>query len=240
MESCFCRIGGHNDRSFGSSGVGRQATAVCGLRGFIGVIISNRSSWNLFLGSWTINTKYYTTDASVCVSHICDDYSLPQSHPLVALVMLFDLSQNNIKFIEACASNPHFDKFNGDSQGVERIFGALSAHMWPGMILKSGDMITEPMLPHGEERESGYGLEYEVLSADPWENIEERWVSASETHSHGGSTSPKEVVDDELRPSPDNETERAVVTGEKPTKNDKCYEFEDVEPLMSEIGTTCD
>lgn len=36
---------------------------------------------------------------------------------------------------------------DGDSQGVERLFGALSAYMWPGMILKSGDRITEPSLP---------------------------------------------------------------------------------------------
>lgn len=39
---------------------------------------------------------------------------------------------------------------DGDSQGVERIFGALSAHMWPGMILKSGDKINEPVLALGE------------------------------------------------------------------------------------------
>lgn len=39
---------------------------------------------------------------------------------------------------------------DGDSQGIERLFGALSAHMWPGMILKSGDKINEPVLPHGE------------------------------------------------------------------------------------------
>lgn len=39
---------------------------------------------------------------------------------------------------------------NGDLQGVERIYGALSAHMWPGMVLKSGDKITEPSLPEKE------------------------------------------------------------------------------------------
>ena len=37
-----------------------------------------------------------------------------------------------------------------DSQGVERLFGALSAHMRRGMILKSGDKITEPSLPEKE------------------------------------------------------------------------------------------
>ena len=36
---------------------------------------------------------------------------------------------------------------DGDSQGAERLYGALSAYMWPGMILKSGDKITEPSLP---------------------------------------------------------------------------------------------
>lgn len=35
---------------------------------------------------------------------------------------------------------------DSDSQGVERLF----AHMWPGMILKSGDKITEPSLPENE------------------------------------------------------------------------------------------
>lgn len=116
------------------------------------------------------------------------------------------------------------------------------------------------------EEESEYELEYEVLSAgsaDPWENMDERWVSASETHSHadaGGSTSqgnlevennimvkPKKVVDEEPRPSgtsvePLNETDRAVVTDEKPLgiDNNKCIEFEDVEQLMSEIGNIRD
>jgi hypothetical protein len=179
-------------------------------------------------------------------------------------------SENNIEFIEACASNPDFDKclsVDGDSQGVERLFGALSAHMWPGMILKSGDRINEPVLPQGEElseEESEYELEYEVLSAgsgDPWDNIEERWVSASETHSHadaGGSTSQENLhvensmvkpnkVDEELLPSGSrlelqNDTDRAIVTDEKPlgTENEKCYEFEDVEQLMSEIGNIRD
>lgn len=39
---------------------------------------------------------------------------------------------------------------DGDSQGLERLFGALSAHMWPGMILKSGNRITVPTLIENE------------------------------------------------------------------------------------------
>lgn len=35
---------------------------------------------------------------------------------------------------------------DGDIQGVERLYGALSAHLWPGMILKSGNTITIPSL----------------------------------------------------------------------------------------------
>ncbi|KAG7607466.1 putative alpha/gamma-adaptin-binding protein p34 [Arabidopsis thaliana] len=347
----------------GSSGVGKRTL----LSRLLSVEFedSSESSSQTEVHGWTINTKYYTADVSVCISHICDEYSLPNlpnSHPLVALVMVFDLSElstlvalqdwvshtdinsfdillcignkvdrvphhlahyeyrrrllkasdpsrdlysdiddfgisetegssllgsedasldirgaclewcseNNIEFIEACASNPDFDKclsVDGDSQGVERLFGALSAHMWPGMILKSGDRINEPVLPQGEElseEESEYELEYEVLSAgsgDPWDNIEERWVSASETHSHadaGGSTSQENLhvensmvkpnkVDEELLPSGSrlelqNDTDRAIVTDEKPlgTENEKCYEFEDVEQLMSEIGNIRD
>lgn len=36
---------------------------------------------------------------------------------------------------------------DGDSQGIERLYGALTAYMWPGMILKSGNRKTEPSVP---------------------------------------------------------------------------------------------
>ncbi|KAL6538117.1 hypothetical protein OROGR_012105 [Orobanche gracilis] len=61
--------------------------------------------------------------------------------------------KHNIEYVEACASNAEFDKclsVDGDSQGVERLYGALAAHMWPGMLLKSGDRINEPSLPDRE------------------------------------------------------------------------------------------
>lgn len=35
---------------------------------------------------------------------------------------------------------------DGDIQGIDRLYGALSAHMWPGMILKSGNKTTNPSL----------------------------------------------------------------------------------------------
>ncbi|KAG0490163.1 hypothetical protein HPP92_007026 [Vanilla planifolia] len=81
--------------------------------------------------------------------------------------------EHNIEYIEACASNADFDKclsVDGDIQGVERLYGALSAHMWPGMILKSGDRITFPGLVKKEDltdEESDYEFGYEVLSGDP-------------------------------------------------------------------------
>lgn len=96
--------------------------------------------------------------------------------------------ERNVEYVEACASNADFDKclsVDGDSQGVERLFGALSAHMWPGMVLKSGNKILAPTLPErresSEEEEPDYEGEYEVLSggsADPWGDTEEDWVSA--------------------------------------------------------------
>ncbi|GMP32227.1 hypothetical protein CsSME_00006081 [Camellia sinensis var. sinensis] len=55
--------------------------------------------------------------------------------------------------------------------------------MWPGMVLKSGDKITEPSLPEKQElseEESDYEFEYEVLSAgsaEPWDDTD-GWVSA--------------------------------------------------------------
>lgn len=86
--------------------------------------------------------------------------------------------QYNIEYIEACASNSDFDKclsVNGDIQGVARLYGALSAHMWPGMVMKSGERVTSnsPIEKEGmSDDESDYEIEYEVLSRgsdDPWE-----------------------------------------------------------------------
>ncbi|TKY58391.1 Ras-related protein RabC [Spatholobus suberectus] len=62
-------------------------------------------------------------------------------------------TDHNIEFIEACASDADFDKclsIDGDLQGVERLYGALSAHMWPGMVLKSGNRINQPSYPEKE------------------------------------------------------------------------------------------
>ncbi|CAN1256477.1 hypothetical protein LINPERPRIM_LOCUS9333 [Linum perenne] len=101
-------------------------------------------------------------------------------------------TERNIEYIEACASNPEFDKclsVDGDSQGIERLLGALSAHMWPGMVLKSGNKVAEPSLTDGEDlsdEDSDYELEYEVLSegsAEPWNDSSPRWVSAECTTS---------------------------------------------------------
>lgn len=53
---------------------------------------------------------------------------------------------------------------NGDSQGLERLLGALSAHMWPGMILKSGNRITVPSLVKKEgELNQTIGMSWRTL-----------------------------------------------------------------------------
>ncbi|XP_068653732.1 uncharacterized protein [Aristolochia californica] len=90
-------------------------------------------------------------------------------------------SQNNIEFVEACASNPDFDKclsVDGDSQGVDRLYGALSAHMWPGMVLKSGNSVPNSASVKKEDitsdEESDFEIEYEILSrgsAEPWDDF---------------------------------------------------------------------
>ncbi|GMN28382.1 hypothetical protein TIFTF001_002023 [Ficus carica] len=348
---------------------------------------SDSTSQEILLG-WTIDTKYYTADVSVCIAHFNDGFSittLPTYTQLVALVMIFDMNDNslhmppegfvlvnfklrysvqpsslvalrdwvsrndlqrfeillcignkvdlvpghpvhseytrhllkvedsfadshlefvdygisqtegssllgddepsleirrsclewcaehNIEFIESCACNPDFDKClsaNGDSQGVERLLGALSAHMWPGMILKSGDKITKPSLPEREdlsEEESDYELEYEILSAgsaEPWDDTDNRWVSASGTsstsnaeglvsqgnpNSNGNLENGNKRNGMEAQPSTsmaalhDESDEGVVPYVEERNQGTKLdgsshFDFEELEQLMSEIG----
>ncbi|XP_030523793.1 uncharacterized protein LOC115736304 isoform X1 [Rhodamnia argentea] len=179
---------------------------------------------------------------------------------------------HNIEYIEACASNADFDKclsVAGDSQGVERLSVALSSHMWPGMILKSGEKIREPSLPERQEsseEESDYELEYEILSAgsaEPWNDTDEGWVSASGstvTSNAGGSTVARNTSvvesDHEHGESYDRKDETVSTSGtalvdknndagSSVTKDpeeftepdlDNQIDFEDLEHLMSEIG----
>ncbi|KAF8409896.1 hypothetical protein HHK36_002414 [Tetracentron sinense] len=198
-------------------------------------------------------------------------------------------SQYNIEYIEACATNTDFDKCNilfvalfscissetnklfltglsvdDDSQGVERLYGALSAYMWPGMILKSGNKISEPSpLKKELSEESDYEIEYEILSegvADPWDDTDVVWVSSSgpvAATDTGGQLNKHdrepEVNDDagELQPSTSEaplqeEFDREVVSKspefEKATEPDegKHLGFENLEHLMSEIGNMRD
>ncbi|KAL3651170.1 hypothetical protein CASFOL_007573 [Castilleja foliolosa] len=161
--------------------------------------------------------------------------------------------EHNIEYVEACASNAKFDKclsVDGDSQGVERLYGALSAHMWPGMLLKSGDRINEPELPEQEEElsdsSSDYEPEYEKLSsgsAEPWDDV--GWMSADSSVSTSETginfereREVKSVGEENEKPSTsasklvDQEEEEVIVGHDE----DKAYEFEDLETLMAEIG----
>ncbi|KAH9316337.1 hypothetical protein KI387_024964, partial [Taxus chinensis] len=98
-------------------------------------------------------------------------------------------NQNNIEYIEACAINNAFDNcisVNGDSQGIKRIQEALSAHMWPGMIMKSQSKSPGTLVPPKKDDfsddDSEYEIEYELLSngsAEPWDGVEEPWMTVS-------------------------------------------------------------
>lgn len=179
---------------------------------------------------------------------------------------------HNIEYLEACASNADFDKclsVAGDSQGVERLSVALSSHMWPGMILKSGEKIREPSLPERQEsseEESDYELEYEILSAgsaEPWNDTDEGWVSASGSTvapNAGGSTvacntsvtegdhengESYDGKDPQVSTSETSLVDKNNDVGSSVTKNhdeftepelDNQVDFEDLEQLMSEIG----
>nr|XP_016461191.1 PREDICTED: uncharacterized protein LOC107784559 [Nicotiana tabacum] len=175
--------------------------------------------------------------------------------------------EHNIEYVEACASNVDFDKclsVDGDSQGVERLFGALSAYMWPGMILKSGDRITEPSLPEPQElsdEESDFELEYEILSAgsaDPWDDTDLGWVSADAPGETSGTKesvpngkSGTELIGREMLPSSsasqlEGESERKevpradVAAGDLEDDKGTTFDFENLEQLMSEIGNVRD
>ncbi|KAK4410925.1 hypothetical protein Sango_0165500 [Sesamum angolense] len=139
---------------------------------------------------------------------------------------------------------------DGDSQGVDRLYGALSAHMWPGMLLKSES-----------EEESDYEPEYEKLSsgsAEPWDDV--GWMSADGPVSTSGTGGPLERDRDILnrdceaksggedcQPSTSAsqlpealDREEANVAHEayraSELDEDKAYDFEDLEMLMAEIG----
>uniref|UniRef100_A0A5B7AUZ8 Uncharacterized protein n=1 Tax=Davidia involucrata TaxID=16924 RepID=A0A5B7AUZ8_DAVIN len=172
-------------------------------------------------------------------------------------------SEHNIEYIEACASNADFDRclsVDGDSQGVERLHGALSAHMWPGMILKSGNKIAEPSLPEKQELsegESDYEFEYEILSAgsaEPWDDTDVGWVSADgsiATTDAGGSINidARECYEENEIKAVGGELQPSTSASQLQEENEKevnqldvgtHYDFEDLEQLMSEIGNMRD
>ncbi|KAI7738389.1 hypothetical protein M8C21_008452 [Ambrosia artemisiifolia] len=168
--------------------------------------------------------------------------------------------EHNIEYIEACASNPRFDKclsVDGDSQGVDRLLGALSAHMWPGMVLKSGDNTNQPSLPQEEdtsdEEEPNYELEYDILSGgsvDPWDDTDVSWVSATNNNTEPDIKNDR-LAGEDMQPSTsqsqsqENEIkrERAITPVAHDEANDEGgmhFELEDMEQLMSEIGSMRD
>ncbi|KAD5960754.1 hypothetical protein E3N88_12226 [Mikania micrantha] len=163
--------------------------------------------------------------------------------------------EHNIEYIEACASDPRFDKclsVDGDSQGVERILGALSAHMWPGMVLKSGDTINQPTLPEQEDtsdEEPNYEFEYEILSAgsvEPWDDTDVTWISATNDNTKPDIQN-EHLVRVDTQPSTSQSQEEIEIGREKaiPEAREEPdggmhFELEDMEQLMSEIGNMRD
>lgn len=63
----------------------------------------------VFESSWTINTKYYTADVSVCVADLHERFSIstiPIYNQLVALVMVFNMN-------DVCHFLSHISPFCG-------------------------------------------------------------------------------------------------------------------------------
>ncbi|XP_078448474.1 GTP binding protein [Wolffia australiana] len=144
-------------------------------------------------------------------------------------------SQHNIEFLEACASNADFDKclsVEGDVQGVDRILGALSAHMWPGMVLKTGERIINPTLSEAEttDEDSDFEVDYERLSA----GSEDQWTgfSSSEApiHENGASST-------ECSSSTEKKVEEAATIEEPALLSNGSNGWENLEQLMNEMGS---
>ncbi|CAK9319661.1 unnamed protein product [Citrullus colocynthis] len=167
--------------------------------------------------------------------------------------------ERNIEFIEACASNADFDKclsIDGDIQGVQRLYGALSAHMWPGMILKSGDKITNPSLPKEEElseEESDFEIDYEILSggsAEPWDDYQGCPSNGEGSSIDAGAHGKDDDIAEQDRgcqnicEQPKGEENPVAFDGELDQVMDPCegkhLDLEDLERLMSEIGNMRD
>ncbi|CAM6118275.1 unnamed protein product [Calypogeia fissa] len=128
-------------------------------------------------------------------------------------------SDNGFEYIEACAIDEIFDEcmtVDGDLQGVARIDGALSAHMWPGLVMKDGNESNDTRSKLEQEvtsdDDSDYYIEYELLSngsAEPWEasGWEEQWSfsthvdePAPETSgSHSSSSATQTTVRSDLQ-----------------------------------------
>lgn len=181
-------------------------------------------------------------------SSLLDDREEEETSQEIKRACIEWCSEHGIEYIEACASNADFDKclsVEGDSQGVERLYGALSAYMWPGMILKSGNKITGPSLPDKEElseEESEYELEYEVLSggsAEPWDDAYGGWVSGNDLNANpeGSSSSTQNNVimehDDKIQEHPD---KRELPPSPSPMKD--MQDDKGVEPDVEEFEKT--
>ncbi|EPS72172.1 hypothetical protein M569_02586, partial [Genlisea aurea] len=161
--------------------------------------------------------------------------------------------ENSIEFVEACGSNSEFDRclsVNGDSQGVDRIYGALSAHMWPGMVLKSGDRIHAPSLPEYEdssEEENDYAPEYKVLlspgsSAESFNDDDDeddvRWMTGAATsYVSTSDQAGKSEKDGSITANEASTSKPPVSHGGGDEDVEEAYDFEDLEMLMGEIGS---
>ncbi|MCO5568509.1 hypothetical protein L7F22_022208 [Adiantum nelumboides] len=136
-------------------------------------------------------------------------------------------SEHGIEYLEACALDPAFDQcisIDGDFQGVKRILGALSAHMWPGLSLKAEKGLNDNLGVLQDEgrdtdEESDISIDYERLSngsAEPWdadeghgpfmrghllhlESKKRQWEPHQPSNSHGNSKRVQHHIDRQLQ-----------------------------------------
>lgn len=116
-------------------------------------------------------------------------------------------TEHGVEYLEACALDRAFDQcisVDGDSQGLNRIMGALSAHMWPGLSLKAESRLIDNLgllqdEGRGSDEDSEISIDYERLSngsAEPWDGDEGPWtfyesapLSSAEQETSAGTSS---------------------------------------------------
>jgi hypothetical protein len=110
--------------------------------------VSEESSFDS-VKSWVAGQNTATAGVCLCVATHADSLAsdrqqegpVEAQRPAWVDAVIEWCSEQGFEYIECCLDDPELDsrlRLDGDVQGLQRITEALTAHMWPGLIRKSG------------------------------------------------------------------------------------------------------